>query len=409
MRYISIFSGIEAASVAWEPLGWEPVAFAEIEPFPCAVLAQRFPDVPNLGSVTDIDWSGYGDGSVDVVVGGSPCQSFSIAGKREGLQGESRLMFEYIRAVREVRPRYFIWENVPGAFSSEKGEAFRQLLSEMDGLGYGMAWRVLDAQFFGVAQRRRRVFLVGMLGNGSGAAEVLFERDCLRWDTESSREKRQALAAAAKGGPGGGSYTLQVRCGKEGGGKGALIQDDVSATLSCANAQTLFQPASYICMGSTQSNAEIEFDMAPTQAARQYKDPQVVCMTQYGEEVAGTLTARHDSSACADRGMNVVCMADDNAKAAIDFDMCGMLKVAGSAPIAASGYVVRRLTPRECERIQGFPDDWTLIDWKGKGIEKCPDAPRYKALGNSMAVPVMRWIGRRLEAYDILHGGRSVA
>ena len=163
MRYISLFSGIEAATVAWEPLGWEPVCFAELDPFPCAVLEHRYPDVPNVGDVTKVKWKKFKN-KCDIVVGGSPCQSFSVAGKREGLSGESGLMFEYIRAVREVRPRWFLWENVPGALSSEGGEAFRQLLSEMDKLGYGLAWRVLDAQFFGVAQRRRRVFLVGRLG-----------------------------------------------------------------------------------------------------------------------------------------------------------------------------------------------------------------------------------------------------
>lgn len=158
MRYVSLFSGIEAATVASDPLGWHPVCFAELDEFPSAVLAHRYPSVPNVGDVTRVDWRRY---KCDLVVGGSPCQSFSIAGKREGLQGESGLMYEYIRAVREIRPEWFLWENVPGALSSEGGEAFRQLLSEMDKLGYGLAWRVLDAQFFGVAQRRRRLFLVG--------------------------------------------------------------------------------------------------------------------------------------------------------------------------------------------------------------------------------------------------------
>ena len=139
MKYVSLFSGIEAATVAWEPLGWEPVCFAEFDEFPSAVLAERYPEVPNIGDVTKMNWKKYRN-KVDLVVGGSPCQSFSIAGKREGLQGESGLMFEYIRAVREIRPRWFLWENVPGALSSENGEAFRQLLSEMDKLGYGLAW-----------------------------------------------------------------------------------------------------------------------------------------------------------------------------------------------------------------------------------------------------------------------------
>ena len=168
IRYISVFSGIEAASVAWEPLGWAPVAFCEIDPFPSAVLAYRYPNVPNLGDITKVDWkeviAKYG--ATDIVVGGSPCQSFSIAGGREGLDGESRLMYEYIRCVQEVRPRWFLWENVPGVFSTDAGRAFGILLDAMDELGYGLAWRVLDAQFFGVAQRRRRVFLVGCFGEG---------------------------------------------------------------------------------------------------------------------------------------------------------------------------------------------------------------------------------------------------
>ncbi len=196
VKYVSIFSGIEAATVAWHPLGWEPLAFSEIDPFPSTVLQHHYPDIPNLGDITKIDWSPY-VGAADIVVGGSPCQSFSVAGKREGLAGASGLMFEYIRAVRELRPRWFVWENVPGAFTSERGEAYRQLLSEMDALGYGLAWRVLDAQFFGVAQRRERVFLVGSLGT-MRCAEVLFERESLSWDHQSSRQKRQALTEEAQ-------------------------------------------------------------------------------------------------------------------------------------------------------------------------------------------------------------------
>lgn len=166
MRYVSLFSGIEAASLAWEPLGWEAVAFAEIEPFPCKVLEKRFPGVPNLGDVSKVDWSPYA-GAVDVIVGGSPCQAFSVAGKRKGLMDErGRLMLEYVRAVRDLGPRWLVWENVPGVLSQDGGRAFGTLLGALDDIGYSLAWRVLDAQFFGVAQRRRRVFLVGHIGAG---------------------------------------------------------------------------------------------------------------------------------------------------------------------------------------------------------------------------------------------------
>ncbi|MBQ1449024.1 MAG: DNA cytosine methyltransferase, partial [Coriobacteriales bacterium] len=191
MRYLSLFSGIEAASVAWADLGWHPVAFCEIDSFPSAVLSYRFSDVPNLGDITKVDWTRFKEdhGTVDLIVGGSPCQSFSVAGRREGLDGESGLMYEYLRAVRDVRPRWVLWENVPGVFSIDNGRAFGTLITALQDLGYGVAWRVLDAQFFGVAQRRRRVFLVGCLGEVGSAAAVLFERDSLRGNTKTSREK----------------------------------------------------------------------------------------------------------------------------------------------------------------------------------------------------------------------------
>lgn len=445
MRYLSLFSGIEAASVAWEPLGWEPVAFCEVDAFPSAVLAHRWPHVPNLGDITKVDWSDFAKGKrkPDVVVGGSPCQSFSVAGNREGLAGESGLMFEYIRAVRCVMPRCFVWENVPGAFTSEGGEAFRQLLSEMDALGYGLAWRVLDAQFFGVAQRRERVFLVGCLGDPRRAARVLFEPDGLRWDTPSSRDKRQELAARAgrgvEGAGGSVAKTLQVRCGCEGGGKGALIQDDMSATLSTSQTQTVFAPT-YAIQGDIARGAHMgQNGCGYSESGECYTlstmDVHAVAapVTQYGD-VAGTLTARHDSSPCPDRGANVaavpVCLGDDNAKAACDVDMCGALKVGGSAPImGGAAYEVRRLMPVECERLQGFPDGHTDLTGADpdalfermaredmdeaerkrlrtklrKWCKECPDTPRYKACGNSMAVPVMRWIGERIQMTE---GGR---
>lgn len=380
LRYVSIFSGIEAASVAWEPLGWEPLAFAEIEPFPCAVLAERFPHVPNLGSVIDTDWSGY-SGAVDVLVGGSPCQSFSVAGKREGLRGESRLMFEYIRAVREVRPRYFVWENVPGAFTSDAGEAFRQLLSEMDELGYGMAWRVLDAQFFGVAQRRRRVFLVGMLGDGAGAAEVLFERDCMRWDNPSSREKRQELARAALHGA------------QKGGGEGCLTPWDTQAS------RVYSRNGAWPTLSSHSGRAGLNRQAVLVSDAPCYA-------------IAGNIVNRADENGghqlgvvdADENGAFALNTADRHAVAFAKNTRDEVRLVNGDGSIASDSYVVRRLTPRECERLQGFPDDWTRIAYRGKDAEDCPDAPRYKALGNSMAVPVMRWIGRRMAAYDVLHG-----
>ena len=226
---------------------------------------------------------------------------------------------------------------------------------------------------------------------------------CLQANTHEGINIQQCVA-----------YTLKIRSGCDGGGKGALVQEDMRAALSTSNTQTLFQP---ICMdagvvggphcagfkfhqGSGAGSIGYEEENSPTITA-DWHVPAV--MTQYGCDIAGTLTARHDSSPCADRGQNVICIADDNTKAAIDENMCGSLKVGGSEPIVSSDYIVRRLTPVECERLQGFPDGWTDIEWKGK---KAPDGKRYKALGNSMAVPVMRWIGERIDA--VYSGSKAV-
>lgn len=382
MRYISTFSGIEAASAAWEPLGWEPVAFSEIEPFPCAVLAHRYPHVPNLGDITKADWSGY-RGAVDIVVGGSPCQSFSVAGGRESLRGESRLMFEYIRCVEDVVPRWLLWENVPGVLSTGDN-AFGCLLGALSELGYCLAWRVLDAQFFGVAQRRRRVFLVGHLGGGAAPAAVLFDAESVRGNTVTSREKRAELAA------------------------GAGIR-----TRSCGFAYNAAASAGGVGLAS---------ELSPTLKAEPYA---AVAVSNHGD-IAVTLTARHDSSASAGSGQTVVAvaqnqrgelriqgdgslsgalsanpgmkqatyvMASGQSGAEVSEGISPTLSAAHEQPVLVYG-PPRRLTPLECERLQGFPDGWTDVPYRGR--EHPADAPRYKALGNSMAVPVMRWIGERI-------------
>lgn len=313
MKYVSLFSGIEAATVAWEPLGWEPVCFAEFDEFPSAVLAERYPEVPNVGDVTKMNWKKYRN-KVDLVVGGSPCQSFSIAGKREGLQGESGLMYEYIRAVREVRPQWFLWENVPGALSSEGGEAFRQLLSEMDKLGYGLAWRVLDAQFFGVAQRRRRVFLVGHLG-ACPPVEVLFEPEGMRGDYPSSREKREALAAAARQSPKSAGFKFHQGAGA--GNIGFEAEQSPTCTADWHNPAVLVGDAGCLNPEDPQNKRIFPPDSC---------GPTLSSGTREGMNIQPS----------------VLCMADDNAKSAIDEDMCGSLKVGGAPPMAAYDEAVSR-------------------------------------------------------------------
>ena len=182
IRYASVCSGVEAASLAWYPLGWKPVFFSEIEPFPCEVLRLRFPDVPNVGDMTKIKGEKYA-GAVDLLVGGTPCQGFSVAGKQRGLDDErSCLAMAYVRLLETMRPRWFVWENVPGALSTNGGMDFKRFIEAIDAVGYHVAWRVLDAQYVrvdgfpgAVPQRRRRLFAVGHSGDWRNPAKVLFE------------------------------------------------------------------------------------------------------------------------------------------------------------------------------------------------------------------------------------------
>ena len=264
MRYISLFSGIEAATVAWEELGWAPVAFCEIDKFPSAVLAHHFPDVPNLGDITKVDWKEIIEnyGSVDLIVGGSPCQSFSIAGGRESLDGESALCFEYWRAVRDIRPTWFLWENVPGVFST-RDNAFGQFLRALEELGYGMAWRTLDAQFFGVAQRRRRVFLVGCARGGGASAAVLFEPNSVCGNTQSSKQKREELTGAIEKRS---AICLQTDHMSQ---NGTQTSVDICKTLDVASSTPI------VCMTNDTSNAAIDDNVCGTLLAGGGSPPMV--------------------------------------------------------------------------------------------------------------------------------------
>lgn len=300
MNYISLFSGIEGASCAWEGLDLSPVLFSEIDPYPASVLKYHYHFVPNVGDITKVDWSEYSN-KIDLIVGGSPCQSFSYAGKREGLNGESRLMFEYIRAIQEVRPKWLIWENVPGVLSSGKGNDFRFLLNSLAELGYSLAWRILDSKYFGVPQQRRRVFVVGCAGNGGGGpAEVLFEREILQRLINEGEPIREKIAK---------------RNGK--------------SNKKSNKIKTIF------CRANSTAKAECYENLSPT------------------------LTAHN-----------------------------------GAVAPFISSIPPRYLMPIECERIQGFPDNWTNVP--GPNGKLLSNTRRYKMIGNSMAVPVMRWIGKRI-------------
>lgn len=306
LRYISLFSGIEAASVAWQPLGWEPVAYAEIEPFPKAVLKHHYPNVPDLGDMTKVNWKEYHH-AADVVVGGSPCQAFSIAGLRKALDDpRGQLMLEYLRACAEIDPEWIVWENVPGVLSAEHGRAFQSLLEAVAELwpDGGAAWRVLDAQFFGVAQRRERVFVVVNTRDWRRAAPVLFERESLCWDSASSREKRKALTGGTANVIGnadpnvgecltpGESQARRVYAAdgvmptlNGGNGLGYCDPDEKGAhTLTSTDRHAVAEIERVMCRGDSQTNAATAFDLAPTLMSHAGKDAPFIYSTAEGKD-----------------------------------------------------------------------------------------------------------------------------
>ena len=262
MRFLSVCSGMEAASVAWEPLGWKAVGFSEIEPFPCAVLKHRFPNTPNHGSLTEYQSWPLQPGSIDLLVGGPPCQSFSVAGLRKGLADpRGNLALVFLGLADKLKPRWIVWENVPGVLSSDGGRDFGSFLGALEQLGYGWAYRVLDAQYFGVPQRRRRVFVVASLGGRDVAASVLLKPESVCWHPASRRKKGQATAADAGAGveAGGRQWPADTACTLNAsfGDKQGL--EDQHAL----GGGSLFVP-SPICMSSGQANAAIAEDKAHT-------------------------------------------------------------------------------------------------------------------------------------------------
>ncbi len=369
MRYGSVCSGVEAATVAWEPLGWEPQWFSEIEKFPSAVLQHHYPDVPNFGDMRKFkEWPS--DRSIELLVGGTPCQSFSVAGLRQGLDDpRGNLMLTYLSIAAKYRPRWVVWENVPGVLSSNRGRDFGTFLGALGKIGYGFAYRLCDAQYWGLAQRRKRVFVVGCLGDWRRAAAVLFERESLSGHSPPSREAQQKVAGAIAsssfvGGPGGRPESAAVNH--------FVPETAGSLDTECGGGKLTHQSAK-------NGHLILERDVMGTLTA----------------ELSPALSVTHKTAVAFQSSQSGVRLQDTHAT--LDANN-GSRRHNG----ALVGMQVRRLTPRECERLQGFPDDYTQIPWRGKAPEKCPDGPRYKCMGNSMAVPVMRWIGERIAMVDKL-------
>jgi DNA (cytosine-5)-methyltransferase 1 len=509
MKYLSVCSGIEAASVAWHPLGWEPLAFSEIEAFPRAVLAHHYPDVECFGDFTKLRDEQF-IGNADVLVGGTPCQAFSVAGLRNSLSDErGNLSLEFVRladAIDDLRsaagrqPAIIVWENVPGVLSV-KDNAFGCFLAALagdvtpidpprgkwsnagvvDGPQRSVAWRILDAQYFGLAQRRRRVFVVASARKGFDPAAVLLEFEGVRRDTPPRREAGQVAPTIPSRSTAGGGLGTDFDC--DGGvitlahGQGgAEVARERSPTLTCVHEAPIAaipvthslraegfdasedgtgrgtplvpvaipmqevgkrtgasttDPRAGIGIGedgdpmyTLQAGAQHgvatygvsgelvvdEESIGPLDTTSQRGQGMVaayafqprIARNGRGDmgDVVNALNAQSGETGKGDAAPCVAFAFHENQRAEVTInDTAGSLKVGGGKP--GQGYpavmqhmAVRRLTPVECERLQGFPDGYTNIPWRKQPT--APDGPRYKALGNSMAVPCMRWIGTRI-------------
>jgi DNA (cytosine-5)-methyltransferase 1 len=411
VNYIDVCAGISAPTVAWKPLGWQAVVYAEIADAPRAVLAHHYPDVPLVGDFTEIKGDEYGP--VDALVGGTPCQSFSVAGLRGGLADDrGNLALEYLRLADRARPRWLVWENVPGVLSSNGGRDFGAILGGMVELGYGVAYGVLDAQHFGVPQRRRRVFVIGYLGDWRRAGAVLFERHSLQGHSAPRREAIEGVAIAAPLGAHGSrgndldneTYVPDIAkpLGAHALSKGRGTDLDNTTYIAFDTTQ-ITSAANYSSPKSGEACHPLASGAHPPTIAYAIQERAVSENLKngpggkgYAPDTAYTLEARNKVQAVAFaqnqlgevRAGPIVNTLNTNSNAS-----------GRNTAMVSSASAVRRLTPRECERLQGFPDDYTLVPHRGRMMA---DGPRYKCLGNSMAVPVIRWIGERIDAVEAL-------
>lgn len=448
-HFATVCSGIGAPEVAAESLGWRSVFGADIDPFANAVRAHHWPAVRNYGDMTNYEeWPRH---SIDVLIAGTPCQAFSVAGLRKGLaDARGNLTLTFLGIVDRYRPRWVLWENVPGVLSIDGGRTFGTFLGGLGQLGYGTAYRILDAQYFGVAQRRRRVFVVGHLGGcWQRAAAVLFERESLRGDPAPCRAARERVAPTVETRSGrSGETTFHTSGGlvevaptisartKGGGGLGTDFDCDGGLiSTPCGGPPTAdgFEAIPIQEIGKRQSgtpmngvgHGEPGDPMYTLQSGAQHgvcatltknyathhgrqagnnggiAENQLIPVGINGSQIGYALRANASHSGDkGDGGVNTTfcVMAHGQGNAEHVSDGSPSLTCNHEAPILFSpAYAVRRLTPRECERLQGFPDDFTAIEYRGK---PAADGPRYKVLGNSMAVPCIRWIFRRIELVD---------
>ncbi len=404
MRYLSVCSGIEAATQAWHPLGWEPVAFSEIERFPSAVLAHHYPTVPNWGDMTKFqEWP---DADVDVLAGGTPCQSFSVAGLRKGLADpRGNLMLTYLAIADRYRPQWIIWENVPGVLSSNGGLDFAAFLGGLGQLGYGFAYRVMDAQHvrtrrfpFAVPQRRRRVWVVGYLGDWRRAAAVLFDRESLSGHPPPRRETGQVAPTIPARSLGGGGLGTDFDC------DGGLIESNAGEVGYCltASAQGSLDAETETLIAVANTLRGEGFDASEDGTGRgtpivpvafDYTGTEVQFLTDGTHQ---TLRSGRHAAVCYPLPFDLNQITSKTNGSQPRPEVSHTLTATSLGQHLAAPWAVRRMTPTECERLMGFPDGFTAIPWRGKPAAQCPDGPRYKALGNSWAVNCAEWVGERI-------------
>ena len=440
MNYLSVCSGVEAATVAWHKLGWNPVAFSEIEKFPSEVLAHHYPGVPNLGDMSNYKEWNFGEKTIDLLVGGTPCQSFSVAGLRKGLEDpRGNLALIYVGILDKFKPKWFSGENVPGVLSSSKGRDFGSFLGAVGELGYGFSYRVLDAQNFGVPQRRRRVFVVGHLGDWRPAAEVLFEPESLSRHIEESRKKRKDTPKDTRIGVKESStekmipttaHCLQTTNQDYSRADGFnMIPEVFENHPSDSRVKEMGETCQTVTSTWGSGGGNIPFVLNNPIAYSIREDGQKNNMSVTELDVSNCLSSHqpsimshHAQTFVMDQAVAFGWQNSDSQSMSVDtitptldksktpavaspiswdaelnpnVDKMGTLIRGGQGGrtdgIMQTNMAVRKLTPIECERLQGFPDGYTNIK------ENCPDGHRYKAMGNSMAVPVMEWIGKRIE------------
>ena len=439
LTYLGLCEGISTATVAWKDL-MKPVGFAEIDEFPSAVLNHHYPNVPNFGDITKYkEWKLETD--PDLIIGGTPCQSFSVAGLRGGMEDpRGNLTLTFVQILNRFKPKWFIWENVPGVFSSNKGRDFHSFTEGLQAIGYSIGWRVLDAQYFGLAQRRKRVFVVGNnTGDIRGITEVLFEREGLLRDLAQSRQKgkdatkkvrerstghdqrKKGVSAfdmqrISEYGNGEKSSTLKRRDYKD---HTDLVVDTVTAFAirtanTNANGHGISENKTHTLDGANGQAISFSAHMSEPMVHKdksgtlQAKNPTAVVYEAHAQDaryreqdVSPTIQARH----CNMTNTPLVYQSNQTDARIKDMGNTCQTVIArwgtgGNNQPLVQQSVIRRLTPVECERLQGFPDNYTQIPWKGKAKEDCPDSHRYKALGNAMAVPVIQFLGKNIVDYE---------